>query len=281
MGKTEISHNETSGAGNVYTHGHADAVLRSHRWRTAANSAAYLLPHLTAGMRLLDVGCGPGTLTVDLARMVAPGAVTGVDLEPTVVEEAAAFAAAAGVAVEFLAGDFAGVDASPHRFDVVHAHQVLQHVADPIGFLRTMGMLARPGGIVAVRDADYPAMTWWPHEPRLDRWMELYLQLTAINQANADGGRQLLHWAQEAGLVDITYSTSNWTFSSKHDLAWWSDLWADRVTKSRLADDLVAHGLASSAELDEIAAAWRDWASRDGAVFVVVHGEILARTPGD
>jgi SAM-dependent methyltransferase len=75
-------------AGDIYTHGHHDAVLRSHRWRTAANSAAYLLPHLTPGQRLLDVGCGPGTLTVDLARLVEPGEVLGVDLDATVVAEA-------------------------------------------------------------------------------------------------------------------------------------------------------------------------------------------------
>lgn len=67
---------------DVYTHGHQDAVLRSHRWRTADNSAAYLLAHLQPGQRLLDVGCGPGTLTVDLARRVAPGQVVGIATEP-------------------------------------------------------------------------------------------------------------------------------------------------------------------------------------------------------
>src|SRR5436190_10740531 len=64
---------------DVYTHGHHESVLRSHRWRTAANSAAYLLPHLTPGLKLLDVGCGPGTITLDLAEAVAPGRVLGID----------------------------------------------------------------------------------------------------------------------------------------------------------------------------------------------------------
>src|SRR5271163_3663638 len=72
----------------TYTHGHAESVLRSHRWRTAENSAAYLLPHLRPGMDLLDVGCGPGTITTDLAASVGQGRVIGVDREPAVVAEA-------------------------------------------------------------------------------------------------------------------------------------------------------------------------------------------------
>jgi ubiquinone/menaquinone biosynthesis C-methylase UbiE len=276
MGKIVIPNDETPG-GITYTHGHADAVLRSHRWRTADNSAAYLLPHLKSGMSLLDVGCGPGTLTVDLARRVLPGATVGVDLAAGVVREAETFADEAGVAVRFEAGDFSAISAPEGGFDVVHAHQVLQHVGDPVAVFRDMARLARPGGLIAARDADYPAMTWWPHEPMLDRWMELYLQLTALNGANADGGRQLFRWAQEAGLQDIAYSTSTWTFSSSTDLAWWSDLWADRVVKSRLGDDLLAHGLATAQELQDISAAWRLWATRPGAVFVVLHGEVLAR----
>lgn len=273
MNEICVSHTETP-----YTHGHSDAVLRSHRWRNALNSAAYLLPYLEPSMHLLDVGCGPGTLTIDLARHVAPGRALGVDLDPSVVAEATRTAEGSGLDISFVAGDFAEVDTPNGGFDVVHAHQVLQHVGDPVNTLRAMARLARPGGIIAARDADYPAMTWFPKEPLLDRWMEMYMAVTARNGANADAGRHLLHWAQQAGLRDITYTTSTWTFHSPDDLAWWTSLWADRVTTSRLGHMAVDYGIATTSELEDIADAWRAWGKQPGAVFVVLHGEIIART---
>jgi SAM-dependent methyltransferase len=279
MDETCVSYNGTASRAARYTHGHSDAVLRSHRWRTAENSAAYVLPFLKPGMDLLDVGCGPGTLTTDLARAVAPGRVVGVDLDAGVVAEAEQTAAASGVTIHFAAGDFATVVSPDDRFDVVHAHQVLQHVDDPVGTLRRMAQLTRPGGIVAARDADYPAMAWFPREPLLDRWLDLYLAITARNDANADGGRQLLHWSQQAGFQDVAYTTSTWTFHSPEDLAWWTSLWADRVTSSRLAHSAVHYGFATTEELQDMAEAWRDWGTRPGAVFVVMHGELIARTP--
>ena len=145
---------------DVYTHGHQEAVLRSHRWRTAGNSAGYLVSHLRSGQRLLDVGCGPGTLTIDLARIVSPGEVVGIDTVQEVVDEARALAAECAVGnVSFRTGDFRDAGLQPASFDVVHAHQVLQHLQDPVGALAVMASLVRPGGIVAARDGDYSAFT--------------------------------------------------------------------------------------------------------------------------
>ena len=264
----------------TYTHGHADAVLRSHRWRTAANSAGYLLHRLQPGTTLLDVGCGPGTLTADLARLVAPGRVVGIDVAEEVVAEARAHVAAGDpVDVELLVGDFRHAGLPAGAFDVVHAHQVLQHLRDPVGALAAMAALARPGGgTVAVRDADYPAMVWAPADDRLDRWLDVYLAVTRANGANADAGRHLLRWATDAGLADLRYTTSTWTFATADERRWWADLWAERTVASAFADQAVTYGVASPGELAEVAAGWRAWAADGAATFTVVHGELLATT---
>jgi ubiquinone/menaquinone biosynthesis C-methylase UbiE len=261
-----------------YTHGHHEAVVRAHRWRTADNSAAYLLSHLGCGARVLDVGCGPGTLTVDIAKRVAPGRVLVVDVSTEVIEQAQNHAAeVGGVNATFLVGDFRALDLEPRSFDVVHAHQVLQHLVDPVGALAAMAALARPGGLVAARDSDYAAFTWWPADESLDRWLAVYRAVTQRNGAEANAGRHLLGWARQAGLEDVAYTTSTWTFATAEDREWWAGLWAERTVATALAEQAVAYGIASPAELAEIAAGWRAWAEHPDGVFVVLHGEILAR----
>ena len=121
----------------TYTHGHHESVLRSHRWRTVDNSAAYLAPHLTSASRVLDVGCGPGTITADIGRRVAPGRVLGIDASAAVIEEARRDFGG-GPNVEFSVGDLYALEVDDHAFDVVHAHQVLQHLSDPVRALREM-----------------------------------------------------------------------------------------------------------------------------------------------
>jgi len=263
---------------DTYTHGHHESVLRSHQWRTAANSAAYLLAHLRPGMRVLDIGCGPGTITLDLAAAVSPGRVVGLDVVPEPLAAARANAEARGDTVtRFAVGDVYALDVPDAAFDVVHAHQVLQHLSDPVAALREMRRVCAPGGVVAARDADYAAMVWHPADVRLDRWLEVYKAVARGNAAEPDAARHLLAWAHTAGLADVTCSASTWCFASPDERAWWGGLWADRVTRSALATQALERGLASRADLGELAQAWRDWAAHPDGWFAVVHGEILAR----
>jgi ubiquinone/menaquinone biosynthesis C-methylase UbiE len=269
---------EASGDTDVYTHGHHESVLRSHSWRTAANSAGYLLDRLSPGMRLLDLGCGPGTITLDLAPLVAPGSVLGVDRDAGVLESAEQEREKRGVEnARFTTGDVYDLDFEAGSFDVVHAHQVLQHLTDPVKALREMRRVLRPGGLLAVRDSDYGAKIWAPQDPLMERWNALYHEITRANRAEADAGRYLPHWVAEAGFVEVKVSSSTWTFSDPDTTRWWGELWADRVEKSSFAEQAVSYGLSDRSELSEIAGAWRRWSVAPGAFIVIIGVEVLAR----
>jgi ubiquinone/menaquinone biosynthesis C-methylase UbiE len=262
----------------VYTHGHHESVLRAHRRRTAEDSAGYLLPHLRPGMSVLDVGCGPGTITVDLAARVAPGLVTAVEMTDAALDLARAEARARDQSnIEFAISDVHALNFADDAFDVVHAHQVLQHVADPVQALRELRRVCVPRGIVAVRDADYAGFIWFPQLPTLDRWRELYDEAARTNGGEPDAGRRLLSWAQHAGFDDITPTASTWCFATPEARDWWGRMWADRIVESALARQLVDSGMATTAELNEIASAWLDWAAAPNGWLAIPHGEILCR----
>lgn len=260
----------------AYTHGHHESVLRSHRWRTAENSAAYLLPHLGPYDRLLDVGSGPGTITLDLAERVAR--VMALEQTAEALELTRSEAARRNrFDIEFVVGDVHAMTFPDATFDVVHAHQVLQHVADPVGALREMRRVTKPGGLVAVRDSDYAAKAWYPRLPELDQWMRLYQQCARANGGEPDAGRHLLSWALRAGFTDVTASASTWCFATPEDRSWWGGMWADRIVDSALARQAVDSGFATTDELRAISAAWRTWAAAEDGWIALLHGEILAR----
>ncbi|MFE9684417.1 class I SAM-dependent methyltransferase [Streptomyces sp. NPDC006285] len=262
----------------VYTHGHHESVLRSHTWRTAANSAGYLLGSLEPHMRILDIGCGPGTITADLAELVPDGHVTGVDHAPGILDRARATAAGRGLRnIGFAVADVHALEYPDDTFCVVHAHQVLQHVGDPVRALREMYRVTKPGGLVAVRDSDYAAMTWYPQLPGMDDWLGLYRRVARANGGEPDAGRRLKSWALAAGFEDITASSSTWCFSTAEERAWWSGLWADRTVASGYAERATEGGHATAEQLDAVAGAWREWGRREDAWFSVLHAEILCR----
>ena len=261
-----------------YTHGHHESVLRSHTWRTAHNSAAYLLPCLRPHMRMLDVGCGPATITVDFAQILSEGSVVGIEPIAGPLEIARTNAEQAGVTnIEFAIGDVYRLEYADDSFDVVHAHQVLQHLSDPVAAIKEMARVCKPDGYVAFRDADYAAMSWYPHVALLDEWQALYQAVTRSNHAEPNAGRHLKKWAIEAGLTDVRLTASVWSYATDEEVEWWSSLWAERTVSSNFGVQAVADGLVTAERAAEIAGGFRQWAADPAAVFFVPNAEVIAR----
>ncbi len=219
---------------------------------------------------------GPGTITVELAALLTEGTAVGIDNAPAAIGAARRLAGERSVAnITLEQGDVYHLRFDSGSFDIVHAHQVLQHLGDPVAALREMGRVCAREGVVAARDADYAAMTWFPESTALTRWLDLYRAVARANGGEPDAGRRLKAWALAAGFTDVTASASAWCFAAPEDLAWWSDTWAERLVKSDFGQQAAARKLSDAVELRALADGWRAWARRDGAWFSVLHGEVL------
>ncbi len=259
-----------------YTHGHHESVVQSHARRRAEVEAWFLLPRLEPGMALLDAGCGPGTVTAGLARAVSPGHVIGLDAAPEVLEHARLHASEEAVDnVDFVAGDVYALDFADAEFDVVYANQLLQHLADPIRALGELRRVLKPGGLLAVRDADYATMSPHPKFPQFPDWNRLYHEVAYRNRAEPDAGRTLPAWVRASGFPHIEIHP-NVVAMDGEEARIWGRTWSQRILYSGIADQALEYGLADQSELQRISDGWATWAESPEPFFMFTQIAVLA-----
>lgn len=249
---------------------HGNAFLR----RSAERNAGFLLPHLRPGHRVLDLGCGPGAITVGLAERVAPGgSVVGVDRDPGWFD-AARTLAARQPHVRFEEADAADLPFAEGAFDVAFLHALLQHVEAPEAVLTEVRRVVRPGGVVAVGDADLDTFLLHPRTAGLDAAMALDRR----HRRQPDVGRRIPELLHGAGFVDVELTIQPNVATGGAAV---SGVAASATTRLQ-ADAFAGHALAEGwisdrTELDAMADAWRTWAASPGATFVTFWCQALGR----
>lgn len=228
-------------------------------------------------MRLLDVGCGPGSITAGLAQRVEPAETIGIDPSSSVIETARSLAQVKGAGhLAFEVGNIYEPRFAAATFDAVFAHQVLQHVARPVDALSQMRRLLKPGGLIGVRDVDWGSATFYPENQGIRRFLALYHELAPRNGGQPNAGRYLRRWFREAGFTDVRVMTSTVSYTDRAGTEDWGDTYAERTLHSNVADRALEFALASRSELEEIAAAWRVWGRDPDAFFCFSNTEVVA-----
>jgi SAM-dependent methyltransferase len=265
----------------TYTHGHAPATVRQHGKRTADEAAAFLLPELRPGMRLLDVGCGPGSITRGLAERLAPGEVVGIDLSRETLASARQEAAARGLSnVRFEEASVYELPYPDGAFDAAYAHQVIQHLREPAAALRQMLRVVRPRGVVAVRDVDWDTVAYWPPDPWIDRFMDVHFKAWRRNGGEPFMGRRLRPLFNGLGVADLRITAAVWCYATPEETKEWGHSYAERLLSSPMGGRMVEYGLATQPDVAAMAAAFRTWADHPDAFWVFTHVEALARKAG-
>jgi len=249
--------------------------------RSAERDAAFLLPHLEAGQALLDCGCGPGQITVGLARAADPGRVTGIDLDAAVLEQARRSAADAGVTnVEYRQASVAALPFPDESFDVVYFHALLCHLPAPLEALAEAQRVLKPGGLVAVSEPDMSRFQIATDDPACLRMVEFLAAGSRAGGGDPDIGRRVRPLLHSAGFSPTVGSMSVHSHGDPESAPIKAGVWAGLASGSTLAANAIDQGLFSAAELEETAAALRTYAERPDAMLAEVWGEALGWKDG-
>jgi ubiquinone/menaquinone biosynthesis C-methylase UbiE len=262
----------------TYQLGHHPSVVARHARRTVENAAAFLLPFLKPGMRLLDVGCGPGSITAGFAQRVAPGKTIGIDPSAEVIATARSLAGEATARnLSFEVGSIYEPRFAPGTFDAIFTHQVMQHLRRPVDALRQMRELLAPGGVLGVRVVDWGSAIFYPESEGVRRYVAFQFELARRNGGEPNAGRYLRRWLREAGFGETRLTTSTESDADTQATRDRAEMFADRVLRSGLAERALECGLATRSDLESIAAAWRAWGCDPDAFFCFSHIEAVAR----
>jgi SAM-dependent methyltransferase len=261
---------------NQYSVGHRHSAVSYMARRTAERNAQFALRHFSSGRSLLDCGCGPGSITLGLARHVAPGHVIGIDLEPSQVELARANAMAAGASnARFEVADVRSLPFADGQFDLVFCHTVLCHLANAEVAVSEMHRVLKPGGCIALRDIIARHCVYWPESAKLLRGEALIQKVISHSGGDPDCGLRLGGLLSAAGFSEVFMTASYDLPRTLEEKPGYFASEGDLLENSAMGDICVAQGWASKEELAEIAVEWRRLGSMPDTLFALPFGEAI------
>lgn len=260
-----------------YTMGYSPEFLQLLDRRNARTHASYLLPHLRPGMRVLDIGCGPGSITVGLASAVQPGEVHGIDMEASQTDLARAAAVAGGHKNMTLhVGNVYELPFEDDSFDVAHCHAVLTHVPDTAAALAELKRVLKPGGIFASREMISEASFMEPAGEHMPEAWAMFNRLLAANGGHPQMGRELKRRLLEAGFTGVSATGSFDYFDTAEEVAFLHRFIVDWFFQPEVMAATEQKGLATHGQFEQ----WRleidQWREAPGAVGGLAYGEAIA-----
>lgn len=264
---------------STYVQGHDAVTLKSHQSRSAEDQADYVLPYVREGSEILDVGCGPGTITCGFAKYATQGHVVGVDYSTAVIEQARQDARQRDLGnISFQVASAHSLPFPDDTFDIVHCHAVLVHLPNPAAALKEMHRVCKPAGHIAAREPDWSTCVIHPYNPYLEKWKAVHMQLKQKQGAEPNAGRHLAEWALAAGFLpdNVKLSSNTLHYSGKESVKWWGELYAARM-RTEFGSRAVDAGLASAQDIDQFVEAYLAWSKSHAGVWAMTHMRLLCR----
>ena len=271
---------EATSAVGSYTMGYSPEFLQLLDRRNAQTHAGHLLPHLKHGFRVLDFGCGPGTITVGLAQAAHPGEVHGIDMEESQIELARAAAAAGGHDnAIFHVGNVYELPFEDGYFDAAHCHAVLMHVPDTQRALREVSRVLKPGGMIAIREVIASCSFNEPMGETLSQAWSTFIKMLAANGGHPEMGKELKFHLLQAGFSDVRAGGSFDFFGTAADVAFLHAFISGWFFAPEVVAAATGYGLATQEQFDRWRIEFDQWKDELGAVGGLAFGEATGIKP--
>jgi len=230
--------------------------------RPAAVYADFLLPHLRKTARVLDCGCGSGSIAVGLGGAVAKGTVVGVDVNARPLRAARRYVHAESIEhVHFVAADGTALPFGDATFDAALCHSVLEVASQPVALLREVQRVLVPGGVVAVASVDYGGLILsGPGRVLLERFYKVRERLWRLDTvARPRAGRELRRLLADAGFIGVRGFARYLSYGTPDRVRAFGMARARDCQDPWYAASSVRHGLLSVDELRRIKNTWAEW----------------------
>jgi len=267
---------ERSRSQEEYYIGYSQAAVQHMERRRASDRAAFFVPYLRPAMILLDCGCGPGTITCDLAALVAPGQVVGIDIEESQIDLARNNANRVNIAnVVFQQGSVYELPFENNSFDAVFGHAIMEHLQQPSKALSEIFRVLKPGGVIGVRS---PMGSGDILEPPIDTVLDalaIHRRLTNYTRGIPSPGPKFRGLLTQTGFANVQASSATVSSGTSQDVAEWAEGYAQALMSSPIHDRIVDLGWATHDTLEAMAAAWREWGKLPDAFFSRTWGQAV------
>ncbi len=264
---------------STYTVGHKEGPLAQMRSRTAERCCAFFREHIRPDSRILDCGCGPGSITVGLAQWAPDGETVGIDIGAEQLDGARALARDLSVEnVTFRQGDIFALPFEDGSFDVVFSQTVLFHLPDRERAVAEIKRVLRPGGLVGLRDAVLTSTFLWPEEPLVRELLSMGTLGAQRSGGNPAVGLELGTLLHATGFEDVFFTLSFHQAEQPEERAQFLSLFAGAI-EGDLTALAVREGWSTAERLADGAAMLRDLANTPGSIFAVPFGQAIGRKP--
>ena len=263
-----------------YTMGFSEEFIRILRRYTAETHAAHLLPYLRPGLRVLDFGCGPGTISVGLAQAIQPGELHGVDMEESQIDMARAVATSNGRAnAKFHVGDVTSLEFEDNFFDLAHCHNVLMHVPDTQAVLAEVKRVLKPGGIIGCREMITASSFTHPDFGVIRRAWTMFEDLLEADDAHLRMGTDLKIHFLDARFDNVRVTASFDIYHTLEDIEFISRIADQWFLSPEITEAAIKYGASTERLVKDIREAYEKWKVHPGAFAAIAYGEAIANKP--